>query len=630
MGLLFLFRSAVALRLCREDGVYTMKKRKERRTYIGGQAVLEGVMMRGKTAVATAVRDDAGKIQVEAERIRKKKTSSFFRLPFVRGVVNLVDSLIVGTKTLMRSADVYGGEESEEPGKFEKWLAEKFKADITSVVATVSMILGLVLSIGLFVFLPYLFSDLIAKGTGMDPKGFLFNLMEGGFRVLIFILYILLTSLMPDIRRTYMYHGAEHMTINCYETGMPLTKQNVMNSSRIHDRCGTTFLFLVMIISILVFSIANSLLGFEFENRILTFLVRLAIKLLLLPVVAGISYEVLKFLSKFDNPFITVLKAPGLSLQFLTTREPTPDMVKCAITAFVRVQMMDEEPAYGESSFAVGGRLENVKARVDELFARAGIEGDDANWIFSLTFGIPFSALEGEKDRQITVSEARKLYKIVNERLTGRPLWYIIGDTSFCGYTIKVDERVLIPRPETEILVENAVKDLKDGNEILDLCTGSGAIAIATYKLCEAANKKIRVTASDVSADALTLAKENATLNGAEIEFEERDFLNGEERRYDCVLCNPPYIPAGEIDSLQREVKDFEPRGALCGGEDGLDFYRRLAGEFTRVLKKGGFMLLELGMGQAKEVKELFESAGAGTEILRDLAGVERILKVKI
>lgn len=607
-----------------------MKNKKKCNTYIGGQAVLEGVMMRGKTAIATAVRDDSGTVQIEAERLSAGKGSRFLRLPFVRGVVNLISSLVIGTKTLMRSAEVYAGEETEEPGKFEKWMAEKLKVDVMSVITIFSVILGLALSIGLFVFLPYLFSDLIAGWTGLNDKSIWFNLMEGGFRVLIFILYIVLTALLKDIRRTYMYHGAEHKTITCFERGMPLTVENVKSCSRIHDRCGTTFLFLVMVISILVFSIANSLLAFELNNRVLTFLVRLVIKLLLLPVVAGISYEVLKFLAKFDNPFIRLIKAPGLSLQFLTTREPDDSMIECAVAAFERVLKMDADQSAGESSFAVGGRLEEVKKRVDELFARAGIEGDDAKWIFSLTLKIPLSELESQKDRQVTVSEARALFKTVNERLTGRPLWYIVGDTSFCGYTLKVDERVLIPRPETETLVENAVNEIKDGDEVLDLCTGSGAIAIATYKMCAKAGKNIAVTATDISADALALAKENAEKNQAEIAFEERDFLCGIQKRFDVILCNPPYIAESEIETLQREVKDYEPRVALNGGADGLNFYRRLASGVSSVLKTGGIMLLELGMGQANEVKELFEKAGAQVEIVKDLAGVERILKIKI
>lgn len=607
-----------------------MKKQRKKSTYIGGQAVLEGVMMRGKSAMATAVRDDAGNIQVEAERITPpEKRSLFLRLPFVRGVVNLVISMKDGTKILMRSAEVYSGEEEAEPSKFEKWLAEKCKIDVMSVVTGVALVIGLLLSVGLFVFLPYLFSSWISKATGLDDKSVWFNLLEGAFRVLIFIAYLALTSLMKDIRRTYMYHGAEHKTITCYELGLPLTKENVKKCSRVHDRCGTTFMFLVMVIAILVFSLSNSLLAplMNINNSVLEFLVRFLIKLALLPVVAGISYEILKLLAKTQSPIVFPLKAPGLALQFLTTREPDEEMIECAIAAFERVLKMDENAAVPESSFAIGGKLSDVKQHIDKLFADAGIEGEDCEWILSLTLGMPISELG--KERLVTASEARKIYKIVNERLTGRPLWYIVGDASFCGYTIKVDERVLIPRPETEILVENAVKFIKERNgnaRVLDMCTGSGAIAVAVKKMC--GDKASAVTAADISADALELAKENATANEAEISFVQTDLFDRISGKYDVILSNPPYIARAEIETLQREVKDFEPRSALDGGEDGLDFYRRIAAEFKNYLVEDGFMLLELGMGQAEQVKTMFETQGARVEILKDLAGVDRILKI--
>lgn len=606
-----------------------MDKQSKSCTYIGGQAVLEGVMMRGKTAMATAVRDDTGTIQIEAERINPpEKLPKFFRLPFVRGVVNLVNSMAFGVKILLRSADVYGGEEEEEPTKFETWLAEKLKIDVMSVITTLSLVLGVAMSVGLFVFLPYLLSSLVADWLSLDDEGILFNLLEGLVRVAIFVGYIVLTSLMKDIRRTYMYHGAEHKTITCFELGKPLTVENVRGCSRVHDRCGTTFLFLVMVIAIVVFSISNSLLApiLNIQNSTLEFVVRFVIKLLLLPFVAGISYEILKLLAKTQSAWVFPLKAPGLALQRLTTREPDDDMIECAIAAFERVLKMDADPTVAESSFAVGGTLSDVKKHIDKLFERAKIEGDDCQWILSLNLGIPLSDLAQE--RLVTAPEARKIYKMVNERLTGRPLWYIVGDTSFCGYTVKLDERVLIPRPETEVLVENAVKGIGAKDKVLDLCTGSGAIAVAVGKMCE--DKDITVTASDISEDALALAEQNAAENGVTVNFIHSDLFEKIEGTFDVILSNPPYIASQEIDGLQREVKDFEPRLALDGGADGLNFYRRIASAFKAHLNPEGFMLLELGMGQANEVQKLFEAEGATTQILKDLANIDRILKVTL
>lgn len=598
-----------------------MNKNQKCTTYIGGQAVMEGVMMRGKTSMATAVRDESGEIQVEALRIKSaEQMPAFLRLPFVRGVVNLVSSMTVGTKTLMRSAEVYAGDDEEEPSRFEKWLAKTFKTDIMSVITPISLIIGVLISVGLFVFLPYLFASLIAGATGLEEKGLAFNFIEGGFRILIFIAYLALTALMKDIRRTYMYHGAEHKTITCFEKGMPLTVENIKKCRRVHDRCGTTFLFLVMVISILIFSVANSFIP-PVGNDTLTFVLRLAVKLVLLPVVAGVSYELLRLLAKTESPLVVPIKAPGLALQHLTTREPDDDMIECAIAAFRKVQEMDADPAVPERSFAIGGVLGEMRQGVEAFFARADIDGDDAKWIFSLKLGIPMSELKGAEDRKVTVSEAKEIFKVVNERLSGRPLWYIIGDTSFYGYTIKVDERVLIPRPETETLVERALEEIHPADSVLDLCTGSGCIAITVQK-----KRNCRVTASDLSADALNLAKENAVQNGADITFVQADLFDGLDGRFDCIISNPPYIPTAEIAGLQREVRDFEPHTALDGGTDGLDLYRRIAKACPEHLTEDGKIFLEVGIGEAEAVKKLLEEAGMSAVIEQDLAGIDRIV----
>ena len=235
-------------------------KTKKCGTYIGGQAVLNGVMMMGKTCMATAVRDNGGEIQVEAKRLKKspalKKAS---KIPFVRGVVNLISSLILGTRTLMRSAAVYGDDE-EEGGKIQKWLAEKFKVSVMDVLSTISMILGIVLAIGIFIFLPRFLSELI---MGLIPEEsaqsfvWLNYVLLGVFKLAIFLAYLGLILLLSDIRRLYQYHGAEHKTINAYEHGVELTPEKVKECSRIHDRCGTSFLFIVLFVNIVIISLVT-------------------------------------------------------------------------------------------------------------------------------------------------------------------------------------------------------------------------------------------------------------------------------------------------------------------------------------------------------------------------------------
>lgn len=590
------------------------ENRKPNKTYIGGQAVLEGVMMRGKTGVATAVRDADDVIRMEAERLNKNKTlQKISKIPVIRGAVNFFSSLVFGTKVLMRSAEVYG-ETEDEPTKFEKWLTEKFKINATDLASFIGVALGLVFSIGLFFVLPHLAGSLLAKVVPSIAEIWR-NLFEGLIRILIFVAYILLTSLLKDIRRTYMYHGAEHKTITCYEKGLPLTVDNVRACRRVHDRCGTTFLFIVMIISILVFSVFGAIFP-AVNNGFL----KLICKLALLPVVAGISYEVLKLLAKIDSPIVAPLKAPGLLLQRITTREPDDSMIEVAIAAFEKVLKMDADENEPECKFVCPEKLVDIVERIKGEFASVGIDdGADAEWLICSVTGITRDALGQNKN--LSAVEVDKINALAEERKKGRPLWYILGTCNFYGYDFKVDERVLIPRPETEELVEKALQNLTPDDSVLDLCTGSGAIAI-TVSLKSGAF----VTASDISDDALTIASENAVALGANVKFVKSDLFENIDGKFSVIITNPPYIPSGDIDGLQREVKDFEPHIALDGGDDGLDFYKRIIADCKKHLYDGGIVLCEVGASQARDVAELFGRDYA-TEIFKDLEGVERMVK---
>ena len=585
-------------------------------------------MMRGRASMATAVRDPEGAIQIESQRLLPpEKRSKAARAPFLRGVVNFVNSLIDGNRVLMRSADVAIPDE-EETTKAEKWLREKHKIDLGAVFNTISVILGVVLALLLFIALPQFIAGFLPfdkTDAGLD--GLYFNLIEGGIRLAVFIAYILLISLIPSLRRVFMCHGAEHKTITCYEQGKALTVENVRDCSRVHDRCGTTFLFLVMVVSILVFSLVNVLLvPLYSENNTANGVLRFIFKLIALPIVAGISYEILRLLAKTKNPIFYIFKLPGLLLQKLTTREPEDGMIECAIAAFNTVLAMDKDPKIPERTFATSGKMSALLKNTKKRFADNEIEEDEAEWIFALKLGIPKSAV-ATTERILKVAEAKEILKIADERLTGRPLWYIIGDADFCGYTIKVDERVLIPRPETEELAVLTINAAEEGNHILDLCTGSGAIAIAVYKELEKYNRKCKVTAVDVSADALELAKENAQLNGAEIRFVESDLFTKLRGRFDIIVTNPPYIPTEVVDGLQREVKDHEPRLALDGGADGLDIYRRIAEEAKKYLVRGGTLIMEVGEGEAAEVVKLFKGISYSM-VIQDFNGIDRYVKI--
>ncbi len=598
-------------------------------TYIGGQAVMEGVMMRGKRAMATAVRDPEGVIQIESERLTPpEKRSKATKTPFLRGVVNFVTSLIDGNRVLMRSADV-AYPEDDQPSKAEKWLQEKHKISLSSVFNFIALLVGIALALALFIALPQWITGFLPfdkTSTGLD--GLWFNLIEGGIRLAIFIIYIVAISFIPSLKRVYMCHGAEHKTITCYEEGKELTVENVKTCSRVHDRCGTTFLFIVMVVSILVFSVANLVVAkwLYTDDGAVNNIIRFCFKLLMLPIVAGVSYEILRLLAKTQSKLFLLFKLPGLLLQKLTTAEPEDGMIECAIAAFTTVLKMDEDESIPEKVFATPGKMSALLKNTKKRFASCGIEGDEAEWIFSLVLKIPKSAVATE-EKILKTAQAKEIIRIADERLTGRPLWYVYGDTDFCGYKIKVDERVLIPRPETEEMVMMAVSSAEEGNNILDLCTGSGAIAIAAYKELEKRGISCKMTAVDISEDALALAKENAEINEAEVLFIRSDLFSRIRGRFDIIISNPPYIPTADIETLQREVKEYEPRLALDGGADGLDIYRRVAENASKYINRGGMLIMEVGAGQAQDVVKMFRG-NAYAMIAQDFNGVERYVKI--
>lgn len=594
-----------------------------RRTSIGGQAVIEGVMMKGRTSVATAVRTEAGEITVESRRTKDPaKRSLFLRLPFVRGVVNLVSQLYMGVGILMRSAEVFG--DYAEPTKFDKWVAKKFKLNPMHILTTVSLVLGLALAVGLFVFLPNFLTGLIFEIPGTNDHPALLSLCEAAFMLVIFIGYILSITLMKDIRRVFMYHGAEHKVISCYEHGLDLTVENARKMRTEHSRCGTTFMFFVVAVSIIVFALVNWMLdaiGWTDFDSVVNALVRLAVKLLFLPVVAGISYEILKFLAKSDCLLFRILRAPGMLLQKLTTKQPTDDMLEVSLTAFKTVLAMDEDESIPERSFEFTVPTEFARKRIGEIAPSA--DESDKDWILAEVTGKRRSELAAAKS--VTKEQFEAAKKIAEKMKDGAPLQYALGNAEFYGIRLAVNPAVLIPRPETEELAEKVIEETKrrGGAKVLDLCTGSGAIAIAAAK-----NSPADVTATDVSAAAAEVAKANALSAGAKVRLLTGDmFAPVAEEKFDIIVSNPPYIPTADIKRLEEKVRSFEPASALDGGADGLDFYRIIAAEAAVHLTDGGVLFLEFGEGQAAELKEIF--TGYATEVYKDMQGAERILRAE-
>ena len=292
------------------------------RTSIGGQALMEGILMRGVDRQAIVCRKADGSLVTKTEELELiREKHPWMGWPLIRGVVNFLDSMVKGVKALMWSAEQLPEEEQGEPDKLELWIQKHFPNETAEkLIIYLAVALGIAMSVGLFALLPTFLAGLVGK---LLPLGAWRGACEGLFRLAIFLGYLALVRLIPDMKRVWMYHGAEHKTIFCYEAGLPLTVENARKQSRFHPRCGTSFLFIVIFISILVFSLVKTQGTLQ----------RMGLHLLLLPVVVSISYEIIKWAGRHDNALTRAVSAPGKALQHLTTAEPDDSMLEVAIEA---------------------------------------------------------------------------------------------------------------------------------------------------------------------------------------------------------------------------------------------------------------------------------------------------------
>ena len=557
---------------------------------------MEGVMMRGATSVAMAVRAPDGEIEIKSERLKPRLKAA--KIPIVRGVISFVGSLAVGISSLLKSAEVSSPEE-ETPSKG---------------ATAISVAIGVLLAVGLFIALPWFVGWAIRNWTTFDNVAVI-SVIEGVTRLVIFIAYLALVRLMPDIKRTFMYHGAEHRTINCYERGLPLTVENVQSCSTKHNRCGTTFIFFVVVFAILIYALLNWIFtlftGYEylFENFFFTLMIRL----LLLPLIAGLSFELLRGLAMLpDNKFTNALRAPGLALQKLSTAIPEDDMAEVAIAAFKAVLELDED----QNKNTIDFYERPFAAERQKLAQRLPDNPQDADWIYCDILDKRRPELDGVST--VKIGLVKKANEYADRLLSGEPLDYVLGNSDFCGVRINVDSRVLIPRFETEVLANLAVEEIGSGEaEVLDLCTGSGCISAVIARATKA-----KITASDVSQDALDVAKTN--VDGQNVTLVKSDMFENITGEFDIIVSNPPYVRSADIQGLQPQVT-AQPHIALDGGEDGLKFYRVIAENANKHLKPSGVLLVEVGYDQAQDVCKLFGGIGK-TSIVKDLDGKDRIV----
>ena len=304
---------------------------------IGGQAVIEGIMMKNKDEYATAVRKPNGEIEVSKDTyVSLTERVKLFSMPFIRGVFSFADSMILGMRTLTWSASFFEDDEDSEPGKLELWMNKVFGEKLETALMSAVMVFSVVMAVGIFMVLPLIIANFFRQFIESES---VMAVLEGLIRIGIFITYIKLISRMEDIQRTFMYHGAEHKCINCIEHGMELTVENVRKSSKQHKRCGTSFLLIVMVISILFFMVI----------RVDTVLLRIVSRIVLIPVIAGVSYEFLRLAGRSDSRLVDLLSRPGMWMQNLTTKEPDDKMIEVAIQA---VESVFDWRAYLRENFA--------------------------------------------------------------------------------------------------------------------------------------------------------------------------------------------------------------------------------------------------------------------------------------
>ena len=706
-------------------------------TSIGGQAIMEGVMMQGPDRTAIAMRLPSGELYLRTKK--KGKQPAAAKIPFLRGIVVFVRSLINGMGTLMESADIleeYAPEEySEEPGKLEAWINKKFgKKAAWNFLMTTALLFALAITLVFFIILPTWVVNFLGKWVA---SAFVLNLVEGILRILIFVGYVVAIRSMEDIKTLFRYHGAEHKTIHCYENDRVLCPENAEEFYTLHPRCGTSFLVFVLIVSLLLFSFLG------WPNLAL----RILSRILLIPVIAGISYELLRLAGRSDGKLVRILSWPGLQLQRLTTMEPTRDQLEVAIlslkavlvdpatpeiSSFVdndgnKVRSRAEEEAAGRESEEWAAEVEahteankeavkqqieeNKKAELRTVFEDPGKGASDKDIDEAISFldnlgsdGYTIVAPEETDGRTLVraiadkeaaeakartlarrytkdiktyenalswgqaalsmlpngkneartimsyatglgtaelITRAKELMrdddfaefeKRIYSRIEGVPLQYIVGMQEFMGLPFRVNPSVLIPRLDTEILAEQVLGIIEgkglERPEVLDLCTGSGALGVTIAAKVPGA----LVTMTDVSEAALQTAMSNAGLNGVNRRC---SFLLGDmfdavpdDKIFDIIVCNPPYIESDVIETLDVEVKDHEPRIALDGGKDGLDFYRIIADKASMHLKSGGILALEIGCDQGVAVKRLLNKAKTygNVRVVRDLAHLDRVV----
>ncbi len=580
---------------------------------------MEGVMMRGESSMALACLDETGTIRLDTTRLPSKKPW-YRRVPFLRGVVNLFISMVSGVKIIGKSAEVMVEDvDTKGDGNGMGWMM------------FVSTLMGLLLAVALFILIPTYITKGIFSVAGIGTEdlrwAWLKSLLEGVLKIGVLTAYMAAISCMKDIKRVFMYHGAEHKTIACYEAGLDLTVENVRKCSRYHDRCGTSFIVFVVVLSVvlmMVLDVVCAACGWTLFLADGNWWLRVLLKLALLPLTAGISYEVLMLLARSNFVLFRPLKWLGKQFQKLTTREPDYEMCLVAIAAFNKVLEMDADPTLPEEHFPQPIGLAEFRSQLVAKCPKLvdSVKGD-VDWLLCAILNLGKSDLSNPKVK-IPFSWTIRLDKIAFELDSGEPWQYAVNRTQFYGRDFELNEMVFIPRLETELVCEQLLKYVNKDTNLLDMCCGSGVLGITAS--CE---KGCKVTLADRFPAPLAMAKRNAKRNNVKAKIVSTNMFQDVHGSYDVIVCNPPYIRAADMATLDDSVRLFEPEEALDGGADGLDFYRILAEETPKHLANGGVLVLEIGYDQGEDVSKLLADSFE-VQVSKDYGGNDRIVVAKL
>ncbi len=564
---------------------------------IGGQSLVDGIVMVGKKCTAVVRRKSSGRISVETLNRCTRKSKGFANKIFIiRGIVHFVK--VVGYGVLNLGLCNKDGQDASNGS------AVKLMRNIGKKILT--LLLGVLLLILVFVLLPEYIVDIL-KIKSIQVV----SIVKVSIRAFVVILYLMLVSKNKDLSSILRYHCAEHKTINCYELGNKLTIENVKNASRFHRKCGSSFITYIII---WYFILQLVISRYSFFTNVL-------VEILILPLAIGLSYEIIEYMERRSSAFASILFSISKVLQMLTTSEPSDGEIEVAIVALKTCEGIKVKNTIKE--LFLTGRSILREASIDSYAL-------DSRLILEYCIGVtPAQVFTSEIE--VSKEDEERYLGLINQRRNGKPLAYMIGKKEFYGNDFIVKEGVLIPRPDTEILVEKVLeilKSKKNYTSICDLCSGSGAVGISIQKN----NDTVNCTYIDNYDIPIKVIEENIYMYDLKsrsyiVKSNLLNFFIENDLVLDGIVSNPPYVKTSEIDSLMKDVKNYEPVEALDGGEDGLDYYRKICEQAKSVLIENGFIAFEIPCNKAFDIMYIMTNNDfVNIDIYKDIADRDRVI----